>query len=219
MGDIPMIDRQHGPEQMAVVGTFLLAQAINERIQEKKDLPEAAAFVAELLSLMLKARGALLELPRDILPNPIRIPEGLAPSMAPRLQATSYPIVVDQTPIGYLHLYFSEHEPPIILSDATTAQFALNSLAKLAASALAVGHKFAKLTPTEERVLGLMALPTAEILSQLGIGHETFRSHSKRIFSKLGVKSRKEALQLLQEATLSFEPDRAKKPAPRSRGR
>ncbi|MNL69822.1 hypothetical protein D3C87_1947330 [compost metagenome] len=52
-------------------------------------------------------------------------------------------------------------------------------------------------------MLGLLHLPSSEILAQLCIGHETFRSHTKRIFQKLGVQTRKEALQMRDRVTFT----------------
>lgn len=200
-----MTNLQHSPGQLAIAGAFLLAQAINDRIREKSDLEEASRFVAELLCLMLRARAARLELPSEILPNPIRFPDGFAPEETS--QAISYPIMVDQAPIGYLQLFAPSETPPA-LSDATTVQFALASLAKLAAGALTASHKLARLTPAEERVLGLLHLPTSEILARLCISHETLRSHTKGILRKLEVKSRQEALHLAEERPLSLAPRR-----------
>ncbi|MBO9542492.1 helix-turn-helix transcriptional regulator [bacterium] len=195
-----MTTTQQNTGQLAIAGTFLLAQAINDRIGEKKDLEEASRFVAELLCLMLGARSALLELPKEIVPHSVRFPEALAPCEPSQLRSISYPLLVEHTPIGHLQLFFGLHQKPVALSDVTTAQFALKSLAKLAASALATKSKLATLTPSEERVLSLLHLPTPEILSRLCISHETFRSHRKHIYQKLGVKTRQEALQLLSEA-------------------
>lgn len=197
-----MTTTQHPTGQLAIAGTFLLAQAINDRIGEKKDLEEASRFVTELLCLLLKARGAHLELPPEILPHPIRFPEGLTPSETSQLHASSYPITIDHVPMGSLQLFYARHEAPIALSDATTARFALSCIAKLAASALAMKNKLATLTPSEERVLRLLHLPTPEILSRLCISHETFRSHRKHIYQKLGVKTRQEARRLLSEAAI-----------------
>lgn len=148
----------------------------------------------------------MLELPSEILPNPVRFPDDFSPDEAS--QASKYLILVDQAPIGYLRLFLMSNETHIALADATTVQVALASLGEFAANELAAHRKIAKLTPTEERVLGLLHLPTAEILTRLCISHETFRSHTKRIFQKLGVNSRKEALQLLSGTSLSFTPDR-----------
>lgn len=181
--------------QLAIAGSFFLAQAITERIREKSGLEEASRFVVELLCLMLRARGACLELASELLPAPVCFPEGLAFDRAG--QAVSYPLMADLTPIGTLRLFFAPGEMPAGLSDAATVQFTLASLAAIAASALDVAHKLAKLTPAEERVLGLLHLRTPEILARLCISHETLRTHTKAIFRKLEVKTRKEALRLL----------------------
>ncbi|HVL59229.1 MAG TPA: alpha/beta fold hydrolase [Burkholderiaceae bacterium] len=61
---------------------------------------------------------------------------------------------------------------------------------------------FADLTPSERRVLDLMAAArsNAQIASALGISSKTVRNHINHIFSKLGVSDRAQAIVLARES-------------------
>jgi DNA-binding NarL/FixJ family response regulator len=61
-----------------------------------------------------------------------------------------------------------------------------------------------RLTPREREVLVLMAcgLPNREISSWLTVSHETVKTHVKRIFTKLGVRDRAQAVVAAYEARL-----------------
>ena len=52
------------------------------------------------------------------------------------------------------------------------------------------------LTPREAEVMELLqsGRSNAEIAQELGVGIETVRSHARRIYRKLGVKTRRELL-------------------------
>lgn len=58
----------------------------------------------------------------------------------------------------------------------------------------------ATLTPKEEDIFNLyvQGCSTKDIISQLGITENTLKSHNKNIYSKLGVKTRKELLQYIE---------------------
>lgn len=56
------------------------------------------------------------------------------------------------------------------------------------------------LTPKEEDIFNLyvQGCSTKDIISQLGITENTLKYHNKNIYSKLGVKTRKELLQYIE---------------------
>lgn len=58
----------------------------------------------------------------------------------------------------------------------------------------------ATLTPKEEAIFNLyvQGCSTKDIISQLGITENTLKYHNKNIYSKLGVKTRKELLQYIE---------------------
>lgn len=58
----------------------------------------------------------------------------------------------------------------------------------------------ATLTPKEEDIFNLyvQGCSTKDIISQLGITENTLKYHNKNIYSKLGVKNRKELLQYIE---------------------
>ncbi|WP_304102119.1 response regulator transcription factor, partial [Phascolarctobacterium succinatutens] len=58
----------------------------------------------------------------------------------------------------------------------------------------------ATLTPKEEDIFNLyvQGCSTKDIISQLGITENTLKYHNKNIYSKLGVKTRKELLQYIE---------------------
>lgn len=60
------------------------------------------------------------------------------------------------------------------------------------------------LTPTERTIYDahLSSTPTKEIMSELNIKENTLKFHNKNIYSKLGVSSRKQLLEIYKAACL-----------------
>jgi DNA-binding CsgD family transcriptional regulator len=80
----------------------------------------------------------------------------------------------------------------VVVPMATEAQFAVNG-----ANVERLG-----LTPRELEILGLIAegLSTREIAERLFVSENTVKTHSSRLFTKLGARRRTQAVQLAKDA-------------------
>lgn len=184
-----------GSGSFAIGGAFRVARAIHDGLYERPDLHEACLFLADLVLSLIKADALSLELPTCLAERPLLIPESYFDAGRPRSAfETVVPIEVETESIGRVRLFFPE-APTLDASDAGLLDFTVGCIARKVAEAREVSGSLATLTPAERRVLDLLSLPTARILESLCISHETLRSHTKRIYKKLGVKSRKDALQ------------------------
>jgi two-component system, NarL family, response regulator LiaR len=65
-----------------------------------------------------------------------------------------------------------------------------------------------KITPRELEILGLIAegLSTHEIADKLFVSESAVKTHSSRVFDKLGAKRRTQAVQLGKSPSLSYSP-------------
>ncbi|HEY9898501.1 MAG TPA: helix-turn-helix transcriptional regulator [Pantanalinema sp.] len=180
------------PESLSIAGSLKLANQIVLPINEKSSANQLLTFVAELLFHLLRLDSVQIELPQQCHSSPVRL-SCSGGSLNGRFRQTCV-IPLSKYPSGQLELVGSRSPSEWSFSDAAFLELVLASLsAKLDALFEAPPQNF--LTPAEQRVLNSLHLPTPEIMTRLSIGDETLRTHIKRIFKKLNVHSRSEAIQ------------------------
>lgn len=194
------------PEQRQALGAFRLAAVLLERIGAATNIHDACRFLIELLPLFLDADAVSIELPTCIAAESYRWPESFFTakrgSALPRASAleVNTQLLVDDMPRGWCRLYYTHPSAEASDYGKGVLDFIGVCLAHHLADALSAKTLFSTLSPTEHRVLALLDLTNEEILDRLGIGYETFRTHSKRIYKKFGVNSRQEAIALARKA-------------------
>lgn len=180
----------------AIGGAYRVALAIHDALNERTSLHEACHFIGDLLLSLLKADAISLELPKGLDEHSLFLPASSFGEGMLRLAFEQVvPIKIESETVGYVRLFFRE-APTLDPSDAGLLDFAVGCIARKVAEAHEKSDRLSALTPAERRVLDLLPLPTAQILEALCISHETYRSHTKRIYKKLGVKGRNDAVQM-----------------------
>lgn len=180
---------------LALKGSFRLAQAINDRLHEQESLADACRFLVELLSLLLRCDAVCLELQTAILPQPFRAPETVFLDLPSCHHEQHIPLTLGGHEVGGIRLLYRNSlgdEP----EDLALAEFAINCLELQFHKWVGDFDAHATLSPAELRVFGHLHLPNAEICDALCLSHDTVRSHIKKIYKKLGVTTRQDALKL-----------------------
>lgn len=184
---------------MQIAGSFRLAQAISEALQEKGTAREVCHFLLELLPPLLGAQGICIELLRGRSFTERRDPLTFCSNDPPNPEATDEVVAnlnVGDELLGRIRLYLPPDAPGLGLQGLAFLDFVASRLACTLHEGRKARSLLDSLTPAERRVLSLLELPTDRILATLQISRETFRVHCKRLYKKLGVHDRYEAVRV-----------------------
>ena len=182
-----------------VRGAFALAGCAYEWISESQSLPDAARSVMEAAGALLPVRGVSLELPMEL-------------SRAPLCFPSDFPDEADRAAVAEEIVYLSGSRRLVTLRifwqgvrprgfdaehDLAFVRFMIVVLGHRAGNYLALCSRVDSLSNAERRVSELLHLSEAEILERLRIEKSTLETHLKRIYRKLGVHRRRDALDVL----------------------
>lgn len=182
-----------GPTQYGIGGLFRVAQSINNRLSDQENLLEACRFLVELLTLLLRVDSVCLELPTAILPEPLLQHGAHRQSLRGAGYERIVPLHARMQRVGALRLSYPHLacEGP---EDLALAEFSADCLGSLIHAYFNAADSLERLSPAERRVYHLLHLSNLEIGERLYLSHDTVRTHIKRIYKKLGVQTRQEAL-------------------------
>lgn len=196
-------------EQRQLIGAYRLASIFLERISETQSIHQACAFLLELLPVLMDADAVSIELPTWISATPFRSPltffSGEFAKVPPNAIEVNTQLQVNGKPCGWCRLYYTHPSAEAGEYGKAVLDFIGVCLTRFLSKALNAASILSALSPAERRVLSLLHLCNDEIQCRLGIGNETLRTHSKRIYKKLEVNSRKEAMAIAMEAGITLE--------------
>lgn len=191
-------------ETMRIGGTVRLAQAIQEVVFRKASVNDACNYLIELLPLLLDADGVLIQITASRARAHPGMPERYFSGNTKRQIANELTtdLFARGSRVGKICLFYAKQSAEIGLTCQAILDFVGSCLSRILDEFFIIDSQFSALTPAEKRVLCLFSLPTDQILARLHISRETFRVHCKRIYKKLGVHTRREAMLIASHTSL-----------------
>jgi len=190
----------------SVTGSFRLAIALQDRINERQSISEVAGFLCELLPGLFNAEAVSIELPSQLLPSVFHGPgdfdlEGLT---ARRLLERRFEAPLGPGGTFTIRLWLPEKHTGLAPSDLAVMDQITGCFGRRLEAALSDKAVLDCLTRSELNVVKLANLPTDEMLARLGVSYDTLRTHLRHVYQKLGVRNRRAVVQIAGKAGIQY---------------